>query len=413
MALVRPFKGLRPPREIAHQLASLPYDVMNSEEARKMAEGNPHSFLHVTKPEIDLDPAIDLYDQQVYDKAHANFQMFIQKGYLKKDPEAWFYVYRQVMDGRAQTGLMCCCAAEEYWADKIKKHELTRADKEEDRLKHVDTINANAGPVFLTYPAQKSIDALIDQVTKTTPEYDFVSSDGIQHVLWVARDKAWGQNVVQEFSRLSCLYVADGHHRSAAAARIARVRRDKNTNHSGSEEYNFFLTVLFPHNHLYIMDYNRAVKDFNGLSQDEFLKRVEEKFVVEKTSEKKPTRATTYGMYLKGQWYKLTAKPGSFDPADPVESLDVSVLQKNLLDPLLGIKDPRKDKRIDFIGGIRGMAELERIVDNGAHVVSFSLFPTSIEQLMKIADSGKIMPPKSTWFEPKLRSGVVIHTLED
>ncbi|HNV71288.1 MAG TPA: DUF1015 family protein, partial [Candidatus Ozemobacteraceae bacterium] len=309
-------------------------------------------------------------------------------------------------------GLVACCSAQEYWDDKIKKHELTRADKEEDRLKHVDVTDANTGPVFLTYPAKPEIDALIAEVTKGTPEYDFVTSDGIQHVLWVVKDQNWHKRCIELFGTLPALYVADGHHRSAAAARIAKVRREKNPNHTGNEEYNFFLAVLFPHNQLYIMDYNRAVKDLNGLTPEQFLKKVEEKFTVEKTGEKKPTTATTFGMYLKGQWYKLTAKAGSYKADDPIESLDVSILQNNLLAPILGIGDPRKDKRIDFIGGIRGMNELERIVNEGKFAVSFSMFATSIEQLMKIADAGKIMPPKSTWFEPKLRCGVVTHTLK-
>jgi len=412
MATVRPFKGLRAPKEIAPKLAALPYDVVSSEEAKKIAGTNKYCFFHVTKPEIDLDPQIDLYDPRVYAKAKENFELFKKKGYLKFDPEPYFYIYKQVMDGRSQIGLMGCCSAEEYWNDTIKKHELTRSDKEEDRLKHVDTINANAGPVFLTYRAKPEIDALIEAAVQKPPEYDFVADDGIQHVLWVVKDKKWGEKIVEEFKKIPTLYVADGHHRSAAAARIAKVRREKNPNHTGAEEYNFFLAVIFPHNHLFIMDYNRAVKDFNGHTPESFLKKVEEKFYVEKTAEKKPKEATNFGMYLKGQWYRLKAKPGSFNSKDPVESLDVSILQNNLLEPILGIKDPRKDKRIDFIGGIRGMETLQKIVDEGKFAVSFSMFPTSIEQLMAIADAGKIMPPKSTWFEPKLRSGVVIHTLD-
>ncbi|MFZ2958670.1 MAG: DUF1015 family protein [Candidatus Ozemobacteraceae bacterium] len=413
MATVRPFKGIRAPKEIAHKLAALPYDVMNSEEARKMAEGNPHSFLHVTKPEIDLDPKIDLYNPKVYAKAKENFQLFLSKGYLKQDPEACFYIYKQVMDGRSQVGLMCCCTAEEYWNDTIKKHELTRADKEEDRLKHVDTINANAGPVFLTYKSKGTINSLIEKAISSSPEYDFTTSDGIRHVLWAVKDAGWGKKIIAEFAQIPVLYVADGHHRSAAASRIAKIRREKNPKHTGNEEYNFFLAVLFPHNHLHIMDYNRAVKDLNGLSSEGFLKKVEEKFTIDKMSEKKPAKPTTFGMYLSGQWFKLSARPGTFDPADPVGSLDVSILQKNLLEPILAIGDPRTDKRIDFIGGIRGMSELERIVNEGKFAVCFSMYATSIEQLMAIADSGKIMPPKSTWFEPKLRSGVVIHSLAD
>ncbi len=413
MATIRPFRGLRAPKEIAPQLAALPYDVLNSEEARVMAQGNPYSFLHVTKPEIDLDPKIDLYDPKVYAKAKENFAAFRQKGWLVHDPDNWLYIYRQVMDGRAQTGLMACCSAEEYWNDTIKKHELTRKDKEEDRLKHVDVINANAGPVFLTYKARAEIDAMVDQITRGAPEYDFTAPDGIRHVLWVVKDADWIKKMQGLFAQVPVLYVADGHHRSAAAARIAKVRREQNPKHTGNEEYNFFLAVLFPHNQLSIMDYNRAVKDLNGLSPEQFLAKVGEKFTVTKTSEKKPKQATHFGMYLGGQWYELAAKPGTYDDQDPVQRLDVSILQNNLLAPILGIGDPRTDKRIDFIGGIRGVKELERVVDEGTFKVSFSMYPTSIEQLMAIADAGQIMPPKSTWFEPKLRSGVVIHTLED
>ena len=412
MAIVRPFRGLRPPKDIAAKLASFPYDVINSDEARELAKGNPCSFLHINKPEIDLDSSINLYDQRVYDKAVENFKMFQQKGWLVRDQEECFYIYKQVMDGRSQIGLMCCCSAQEYWDGKIKRHEFTRKAKEEDRLKHVDLTNCNAGPVFLTYPAKDSINALIEEIIKAAPEVDFTSEDGIQHVLWVVRDAAWGKKITAEFARIPALYVADGHHRTQAAARIAQLRTQKNSGHTGNEEYNFFLSVVFPHNHLYIMDYNRAVHDLNGLSEAEFIKKVEEKFTIEKQDYKKPTARTTFGMYLKGTWYKLTAKPGSFDANDPVNSLDVAIMQSNLLSPILGIGDPRTDDRIDFIGGIRGIKELERIVDNGKFAVAFAMFPTSIEQLMKIADSGEVMPPKSTWFEPKLRSGMVVHTLD-
>lgn len=409
MAIVRPFKGLRPPKDIAAKVASFPYDVINSDEARELAKGNPQSFLHINKPEIDLDPGIDLYDQRVYDQAVANFRMFQEKNWLTRDPEACFYIYKQVMNGRAQIGLMCCCSAQEYWDGKIKRHEFTRKDKEEDRLKHVDLTNCNAGPVFLTYPARDSINALVDQIVKNAPEVDFTSEDGIQHVLWVVRDTKWADSITKEFARIPALYVADGHHRTQAAARVAKVRSEKNPNHTGNEEYNFFMSVIFPHNHLMIMDYNRAVHDLNGLDEAGFIKKVEEKFTVEKQDYKKPTAANTFGMYLKGTWYKLTAKQGTFDANDPVKSLDVSIMQDNLLNPILGIGDPRTDKRIDFIGGIRGVAELEKIVNSGKFAVAFAMFPTSIEQLMRIADSGEVMPPKSTWFEPKLRSGMVVH----
>jgi len=393
-------------------VASFPYDVINSDEARELAKDNPCSFLHINKPEIDLDPDINLYDQRVYDKAVANFKMFQEKGWLVRDQEDCFYIYKQVMDGRSQIGLMCCCSAQEYWDGKIKRHEFTRKVKEEDRLKHVDMTNCNAGPVFLTYPACDSINTLIDEIIKTTPEVDFTSEDGIQHVLWVVNDATWSKKITEEFAKIQAFYVADGHHRTQAAARIAQLRTKNNAAHNGNEEYNFFLSVVFPHNHLYIMDYNRAVIDLNGLSEAEFIKKIEEKFTVEKQEYKKPTARNTFGMYLKGAWYKLTAKSGTFDANDPVNSLDVAIMQNNLLNPILGIGDPRTDNRIDFIGGIRGIKELERIVNSGKFAVAFAMFPTSIEQLMKIADSGEVMPPKSTWFEPKLRSGMVVHTLD-
>lgn len=412
MAIVKPFKGLRPPKEIAAKLASFPYDVINSEEAREIAKDNPYSFLHVVKPEIDLEEGINLYDQKVYDKAKENFQMFQDKGYLKRDEKECFYVYKQTMDGRSQTGLLCCCSADEYWAGKIKKHEFTRKAKEEDRLKHVDICNANAGPVFFTYPSKNEIDNLMKKITDKTPEVDFTSEDGIGHTLWVVEDTSWQNSIISEFAKIPALYVADGHHRTQAAARIAKVRAEKNPNHTGNEEYNFFLTVVFPHDQLFIMDYNRSVVDLNGNSEEEFIKKIQDKFTVEKTDQKKPKQANSFGMYLKGAWYNLTAKEGTFDKSDPVNSLDVAILQNNLLSPILGIGDPRVDNRIDFIGGIRGIDELEKIVDNGKFAVSFSMFPTSIEQLMSIADSGNVMPPKSTWFEPKLRSGMVIHTLD-
>jgi len=412
MVAVRPFKGLRAPRDIAPRLAALPYDVINSDEARKLVVGDPQSFLHVTKPEIDLSPKIDLYDPCVYAKAKENFDAFRDKGWLVQDQQKCLYVYQQVMDGRVQTGLMCCCSAEDYWNDIIKKHELTRKDKEEDRLRHVDVINANAGPVFLTYMAKMEVNAMMDAVIKNSSEYDFTAPDGIRHVLWVVKELDWIKSIQGEFKKIPFLYVADGHHRSAAASRIARVRRDQNPKHTGNEEYNFFLAVLFPHDQLFIMDYNRVVKDLNGLSKEQFFEKIGRSFGVEKTRDKKPKSAARFCMYIDGEWYQLSAKPGSYDEKDPVGRLDVSILQNNLLGPILGIGDPRTDKRIDFIGGIRGVKELVRVVNEGRFAVSFSMFPTAIEQLIAIADAGKTMPPKSTWFEPKLRSGVVIHTLD-
>lgn len=412
MAIVKPFKGLRPPKALASKVASFPYDVLDSNEARELAKDNPHSFLHINKPEIDLDPNINLYDQRVYDKALENFSMFIKNGWLVKDEKECMYIYKQVMDNRTQIGLICCCNADEYWDGKIKRHEFTRKVKEEDRLKHVDITNANAGPVFFTYRASNKIDDLMNKAIKATPEVDFTSEDGIQHVLWVIEDNNWIEDITKAFAQVPALYVADGHHRTQAAARIAKVRGEKNPAHTGKEEYNFFLSVVFPDNHLHIMDYNRAVKDLNGMTKEEFLNKMSEKFTVSKEEYKTPVQQKTFGMYMKGEWYKLTAKPGTYPENDPVESLDVSILQNNLLAPILGIGDPREDERIDFIGGIRGKKELERIVDNGSFVVSFSMFPTSIEQLLTIADTGNVMPPKSTWFEPKLRSGLVVHTLD-
>jgi len=411
MAIVRPFKALRPPKELAAQVASLPYDVMDSNEAREMAKGKEKCFLHVVKPEIDLDPSIDLYDKRVYAKAAENFKMFQDKGWLKRDTETSLYVYRQIMDGRSQTGLMCCCSADEYWAGKIKKHEFTRHDKEEDRLAHIRATNANTGPAFLTYRARPEIDALMEEAMKSEPVADFVAEDGIQHTGWKVSDKKWIDAIVKEFAKIEALYIADGHHRSQSACRYAKEKAEANPNHTGNEEYNFFMAVVFPQEQLFIYDYNRAVKDLNGHSEEEFLKLIGQKFNIEKNPQKKPSKARTFGMYMDKTWYMLTAKPGTFDDKDAVASLDVSILQKNLLEPILGIKNPREDKKIDFIGGIRGIKELERIVDSKKFKVAFSMYPTNIEQLLAVADSGQVMPPKSTWFEPKLRSGLFIHTL--
>jgi len=357
MVRIKPFRGVRPTRELAEKVASFPYDVLNSEEARKLASDNPYSFLRVVKPEITLDPSIDLYDDRVYQAARENLDKLIQEGILVQDGENHLYVYRQKMGNHVQTGLVGCASADDYMADRIKKHELTRADKEKDRTRHVYTTNANAGPVFLTYKAVHEIDALIEKVTEDEPEYNFVSDDGIGHIFWVIRDKGIIKELESLFADMDAVYVADGHHRSASGAKVRDWRKKDNPNHTGEEEYNFFLAVYFPHNQLAIMPYNRVVKDLNGL-------------------------------------------------------MDVSILQENLLTPVLGIGDPRTDKRIDFIGGIRGTKELERLVDNGKFAVAFSMYATSIEQLIAIADAGKTMPPKSTWFEPKLRSGLIVHMLD-
>ncbi len=414
MAVIKPFKGLRPKPDLAEKVAAPPYDVLSSDEARELAKDNPISFLHINKPEIDLPPETDLYDDAVYAKGRENLERFINEGVFIQDEKPCFYVYRQIMGSHSQIGLVAGASVEEYEKGLIKKHELTRAEKEEDRVKHVNTLNAQTGPVFLTYKARPEIDALIEKITQRTPVYDFTAEDGIRHTFWVVDDEKEIAQLQDQFAQLEALYVADGHHRSAAATRVKQMRQKQNPNHTGDEEYNYFLTVIFPHNQMYIMDYNRVVKDLNGLSKEQFLEKVKEKFEVEKigSEAEKPKEKHTFVMYLDGTWYQLKAKPGTFDENDPVEQLDVSILMNNLLVPILGIGDPRKDKRIDFVGGIRGLKELKRRVDSGEMAVAFALYPTSIEDLMSIADAGKIMPPKSTWFEPKLRSGLIIHLLD-
>jgi uncharacterized protein (DUF1015 family) len=417
MASIAPFKGLRPLPENARAVAAPPYDVLSSAEARVMAEGNPRSFLHVNKPEIDLDPEVDLYDDAVYAKGAENFRRMREEGVLVRDPVPCLYLYRQTMRigdrDHAQVGLMAGASAAEYEADLIKKHELTRADKEADRTRHVEELNANAGPVFLTYRAVPGIDEQVGRLTARAPAADFVADDGIGHTLWVVDDPADIARLVGLFARVPCLYVADGHHRSASAVTYGRRRREANPDHTGNESYNHFMAVLFPHDQLHIMDYNRVVLDLHGLAEPAFLDRVRERFDVAPAQAPRPERATEFGMYLGGKWYRLTARPGTYDAADPVASLDVAILQQNLLSPILGIGDPRKDRRIDFVGGIRGTHELERRVDEQGGGVAFAMFPTSVEQLMAIADAGAIMPPKSTWFEPKLRSGVVVRTYDE
>jgi uncharacterized protein (DUF1015 family) len=410
MSVIRPFRGLRPRADLARRVPSLPYDVMSSAEAREMAAGNPESFLHVVKPEIDLDPDIDLYDDRVYAQAVANLGRFIAEGILVQDETPHLYLYRQRMGDHEQYGLMACASAAEYDADRIKKHELTRADKEADRTRHVDDTSANAGPVFLTYRARPDIDDLVAGVARVAPDVDFVADDGIGHTLWVIRDGAITDRLVAAFAAVDALYVADGHHRSASAAAVARRRREANPHHTGDEEYNYFLAVLFPHDQLQILDYNRVVKDLGSHTPESLLAALAERFEVTPTDTPKPTRVHDFSMRLQGRWYRLTAKAGTWPAEDPVASLDVSILQESLLSPLLGIGDPRADKRIDFVGGIRGLGELERRCEAG-WAVAFALYPTTIEQLLGVADAGRIMPPKSTWFEPKLRSGLVVHLL--
>ncbi len=415
MATVKPFRGLRPKKELAPKVAAPPYDVLDSEEAREMARDNPYSFLHVNKPEIDLEPGINPYDERVYQKGAENLQKLIKEHVLFRDEKPCFYIYQQIMGNHKQIGLVAAASVEEYEKDIIKKHELTRPEKEDDRVKHILYQNAQVGPVFLTYRANAEMDELVGEITRRKPEYDFNSEDGVRHTLWVVNDEEDIRKIIEIFQKVNYLYVADGHHRSAAAQRVREIKRKENPHHTGEEAYNYFLTVIFPHNQMQILDYNRVVKDLNGLSKEEFLQKVSEKFEVtpvEGNQPFKPRKTHEFGMYLDGQWYKLVAKPGTYDTSDPVKRLDVSILQENLLAPILGIQDPRKDKRIDFVGGIRGLTALEERVNSGEWAVAFALYPTSIEELMAIADAGKIMPPKSTWFEPKLKSGLVVHVLD-
>lgn len=415
MATVKPFKGLRPKPEFAEKVASPPYDVLNSDEAREMIKDNPYSFLRVVKPEVDVDPSIDLFDEQVYKKGKENLKRLISEEYLIQDKTDCFYIYKLQMGDHVQTGLVAVASVEEYEQNKIKKHEHTRPDKEKDRAKHISVLNAQAGPVFLTYKANEDINALIEKAKDREPEYDFVADDDIKHTFFAVKDEELVEEIKKAFSTLDHLYVADGHHRSAAAARVMNEKKEENKTHTGREEYNYFLTVIFPHNQMYIMDYNRVVSDLNNNSAEELLARIKVNFEIKEIGLKgnpcKPNEKHSFGMYLQDKWYLLTAKKGTFDENDPVLSLDVSILQENLLNPILQIQDPRKDKRISFVGGKRGLGELEKLVGSGKHAIAFALFPTSIEELMAIADAGKVMPPKSTWFEPKLRSGLITHLL--
>ncbi len=415
MSIISPFRGLRPKKKFAEKVASPPYDVLNSQEAKEMAIGNPLSFLHINKPEIDLDPSTHLYDPKVYQKGAENLKKLMNEGIFFQDEKPCFYIYRQIMGTHQQTGLVACASIDEYEQDRIKKHELTRPDKEDDRVNHMRALNAQVGPVFLTYKAQDDIDSIINSITGNQPEYDFISADKVQHTFWIVTNQGISQKIKDLFSKVDYLYVADGHHRSAAAQRIRDIKRKENQLHNGSEEYNYFLTVIFPHNQMQILDYNRVVKDLNELERETFLQEIENNFICSRavtTEPIKPTQMKEFGMYLDNEWYRLVAKKGTYDKNDPVKSLDVNILQENLLTPVLGIDDPRKDSRIDFVGGIRGLKELEKRVNSGEWRIAFALYPTSIEELMAIADAGKIMPPKSTWFEPKLRSGLIIHLLD-
>jgi uncharacterized protein (DUF1015 family) len=415
MAVLKAFKGLRPPASLAKQVASRPYDVLNSEEAREEARGNEYSLLHIIKPEIDLDPDMDIHAQAVYDKALENFTMFQEKGWLVQDDYEYLYIYGQTMWGKTQYGIVGCAAVDDYLNNIIKKHELTRPDKEEDRMKHVRINNANIEPVFFSYPAYKELDDIIkDNVKNNIPEYDFVADDGVGHHFWVIKDQDVIDKIIELFGNIPATYVADGHHRTAAAALVGKEKRDNNPNHTGDEEYNYFLAVHFPDDQLTIIDYNRVVKDLNGKSADEFIRELEKSFNVVEKGENifKPEDLHNFSMYLEGKWYSLSAKEGTYDDNDPIGVLDVTILSKHVLEPLLDIKDLRTSQRIDFVGGIRGLAELQKRVDSGEMKVAFALFPVSMKQLINIADSGNIMPPKTTWFEPKLRSGLVIHSLD-
>jgi len=415
MAIFRPFKALRPPKNIADKVAAKPYDVINTQEARKEAEGNTYSLLHITRAEIDLPVGTDEHDPRVYEKAKENFLKFIENKWLIPDNEAYFYIYAQTMWGKTQYGIVGCASIDDYFNNVIKKHELTRKDKEEDRMKHVRVTNANVEPVFFAYKSLPELDNLILSYAKEhEPIYDFTANDGVGHHFWVINEKEINEKIQKLFAEMPALYVADGHHRTAAAALVGKEKREQHPNYTGNEEFNYFMAVAFPDNQLTIIDYNRVVKDLNGLSKDEFLQKLSEFFDIENkgTEEYKPNKLHNFSMYLGGNWYSLTAKKGTYNDNDPIGVLDVTILSDLVLNNLLGIKDLRTDKRIDFVGGIRGLGELKRRVDSGEMTVAFALYPVSMKQLMDIADSGNIMPPKTTWFEPKLRSGLSIHLLD-
>jgi uncharacterized protein (DUF1015 family) len=416
MAIIKAFRGIRPAKDKAHRVASKPYDVLNSAEARIEAEGNPYSFYHVVKAEIDLPENVDIHSMEVYEKGRDNFNQMIADGVLFQDDKDTYYIYRQIMGEWEQYGLLAASSTEDYFNDVIKKHEFTRPEKEQDRINHFKTVNAHTGPVFITYPDVADMNTLVEEIVKAEPEYDFVADDEVKHTLWVVNDEKTIAEITKIFAeQVPFTYIADGHHRAASSAKIGKEIADANPNHTGKEEYNFFLTVLFPSSQMNIIDYNRVVKDLNGNSKEEFLAKLKEVMDVEELGSEiyKPASLHEFSMYLDKVWYKLTAKQGTYNDNDPTEVLDVSILQENVLNPILGIDNPRTNTRIDFIGGIRGLGELEKRVDSGEMEVAFALYPVTIQQLIDIADSGNVMPPKSTWFEPKLRSGMVVHKIKE
>lgn len=409
---IKPFAGVRPPKEIAAEVASRPYDVLNSVEAKQ--EAGEKSLLHIIKPEIDFDPIADEHSQAVYDKAVENFKLWQERGWLRQDNKEMYYIYAQTMDGRTQYGLVAAANVDDYMSGKIKKHELTRKDKEDDRMIHVRIQNANIEPVFFAYPDVPEMNKIVeDFVANNTPEYDFTAADGFGHKFWVINDDAINARITEIFKNIPALYVADGHHRTAAAARVGAEKREQNPNHTGNEEYNYFLAVIFPESQLKVIDYNRVVKDLNGLSPEQFLAELEKSFEVKEMGAEiyKPTKLHNFGMYMNGKWYSLTARPGTYNDNDPIGVLDVTVLSNLVFDKILNLGDLRTSKRIDFVGGIRGLGELQKRVDSGEMAVAFALYPVTMRQIIDIADTGNIMPPKTTWFEPKLRSGLVIHKL--
>ncbi len=414
MATIKPFKGIRPPKELVEKVASRPYDVLNSEEARKEAGENEMSLYHIIKPEIDFPAGTDEHDEKVYGKAVENFKKFQDNGWLVEDKKECYYIYAQTMNGKTQYGLVVGAYVPDYMNGTIKKHELTRRDKEEDRMKHVRVNNANIEPVFFAYHDNDKLNAIVEKYTKTEPEYDFITNDdGFGHKFWVIGNEEDIKQITDAFTGIKSLYIADGHHRSAAAALVGAEKAENNPLHKGDEEYNYFMAVCFPASQLTVIDYNRVVKDLNGLTEEQFLKALEQHFTIEKKDHTyRPQKLHNFGLYLNKTWYSLTARPGTYDDNDPIGVLDVTISSKYILDEILGIKDLRTDKRIDFVGGIRGLEELEKRVDSGEMKAALALYPVTMKQIMDIADSGNIMPPKTTWFEPKLRSGLIIHKLD-